>query len=71
MVNQSSLKSRSAPVYFSSFFSLLNEKVGVDFTASNGDPRTNQSLHYLDPNQPNEYVKALVAVGEVCQDYDS
>uniref|UniRef100_A0AAY4D368 Copine-4 n=1 Tax=Denticeps clupeoides TaxID=299321 RepID=A0AAY4D368_9TELE len=29
------------------------------------------SLHYIHPYQPNEYLKALVAVGEICQDYDS
>uniref|UniRef100_A0A8C2AWW1 Copine IVa n=1 Tax=Cyprinus carpio TaxID=7962 RepID=A0A8C2AWW1_CYPCA len=46
-------------------------KVAIDFTASNGDPRNSCSLHYIHPYQPNEYLKALVAVGEICQDYDS
>ncbi|XP_020606001.1 copine-7-like [Orbicella faveolata] len=46
-------------------------QVGIDFTASNGDPNHPQSLHYMNPYEPNEYVKALVAVGEVCQDYDT
>ncbi|XP_062842094.1 copine-4 [Trichomycterus rosablanca] len=45
--------------------------VAVDFTASNGDPRNSCSLHYIHPYRPNEYLKALVAVGEICQDYDS
>ncbi|XP_012670190.1 copine-7 [Clupea harengus] len=45
--------------------------VAVDFTASNGDPRNSCSLHYINPYQPNEYLKALIAVGEICQDYDS
>nr|XP_058962949.1 copine-3-like isoform X1 [Pocillopora verrucosa] len=49
----------------------INFTVGIDFTASNGDPRNAQSLHYLHSHEPNEYVKALVAVGEVCQDYDT
>ncbi|NWX93649.1 CPNE7 protein, partial [Nothoprocta pentlandii] len=44
--------------------------VAIDFTASNGDPRNSCSLHYINPYQPNEYLKALVAVGEICQDYD-
>uniref|UniRef100_A0A3B5MVX5 C2 domain-containing protein n=1 Tax=Xiphophorus couchianus TaxID=32473 RepID=A0A3B5MVX5_9TELE len=44
--------------------------VAIDFTASNGDPRNSCSLHYIHPFQPNEYLKALVAVGEICQDYD-
>ncbi|XP_069051342.1 copine-4 isoform X4 [Lepisosteus oculatus] len=46
-------------------------QVAIDFTASNGDPRNSCSLHYIHPYQPNEYLKALVAVGEICQDYDS
>ncbi|KAM7373081.1 hypothetical protein PAMP_007961 [Pampus punctatissimus] len=51
---------------------ILNHcKVAIDFTASNGDPRNSCSLHYIHPYQPNEYLKALVAVGEICQDYDS
>ncbi|XP_054426244.1 copine-7 [Pteronotus mesoamericanus] len=45
--------------------------VAIDFTASNGDPQNSCSLHYIHPFQPNEYLQALVAVGEVCQDYDS
>lgn len=45
-------------------------QVAIDFTASNGDPRNSCSLHYINPYQPNEYLKALVAVGEICQDYD-
>lgn len=45
-------------------------QVAIDFTASNGDPRNSCSLHYIHPFQPNEYLKALVAIGEICQDYD-
>ncbi|XP_045149807.1 copine-7 isoform X2 [Echinops telfairi] len=50
---------------------LSHLKVAIDFTASNGDPRNSCSLHYINPYQPNEYLQALVAVGEICQDYDS
>ncbi|XP_078295291.1 copine-7 isoform X5 [Panthera onca] len=50
---------------------LADLKVAIDFTASNGDPRNSCSLHYINPFQPNEYLQALVAVGEICQDYDS
>ncbi|EDV19307.1 uncharacterized protein TRIADDRAFT_33766 [Trichoplax adhaerens] len=49
----------------------INFTVGIDFTASNGDPRKSNSLHYNRPGKPNAYMKALVAVGEVCQEYDS
>ncbi|VDI75783.1 Hypothetical predicted protein [Mytilus galloprovincialis] len=49
----------------------VNFTVGVDFTASNGDPKTANSLHYINPYQPNEYQQAIQAVGAVCQDYDT
>uniref|UniRef100_A0AAQ5ZKM3 C2 domain-containing protein n=1 Tax=Amphiprion ocellaris TaxID=80972 RepID=A0AAQ5ZKM3_AMPOC len=47
------------------FLSVIS--VAIDFTASNGDPRNSCSLHYIHPYQPNEYLKALVAVGEIYQ----
>ncbi|XP_031572817.1 copine-3-like [Actinia tenebrosa] len=49
----------------------LNFSVGVDFTLSNGDPTEPHSLHYMKQNKPNEYIKALTSVGEICQDYDT
>uniref|UniRef100_A0A3Q3KHB5 Copine-3 n=1 Tax=Monopterus albus TaxID=43700 RepID=A0A3Q3KHB5_MONAL len=45
--------------------------VGIDFTGSNGDPRSPQSLHYLSPDGLNEYLSALWSVGQVVQDYDT
>lgn len=48
----------------------LNFTVAIDFTASNGDPRSPDSLHYFNPSQPNHYARALHAVGEIIQDYD-
>ncbi|XP_072306591.1 copine-3-like isoform X2 [Eucyclogobius newberryi] len=49
----------------------LNFTIAIDFTGSNGDPRTPQSLHYIDPRGYNEYLAAIWAVGNVVQDYDS
>ncbi|XP_029150928.1 protein BONZAI 1 isoform X1 [Arachis hypogaea] len=50
----------------------LNFMVAVDFTASNGNPRLPDSLHYLDPSgRQNAYQRAIVEVGEVIQFYDS
>lgn len=49
----------------------LNFTVGIDFTASNGEPEQATSLHYMNPYAPNEYMQALTAVGEIIQDYDS
>ncbi|XP_032242056.1 copine-8 isoform X2 [Nematostella vectensis] len=45
--------------------------VAIDFTASNGNPQNSNSLHFLNPYEPNQYVKALTSVGAICQDYDS
>jgi len=36
-----------------------------------GDPRNVNSLHYISPNEDNQYLKALTAVGNICQDYDT
>nr|XP_023401817.1 copine-3 [Loxodonta africana] len=49
----------------------LNFTVGVDFTGSNGDPRSPDSLHYISPDGVNEYLTAIWSVGLVIQDYDA
>lgn len=49
----------------------MNFTIGIDFTGSNGDPRTRESLHYINPEGFNEYLTAIWAVGNVIQDYDS
>jgi len=49
----------------------MNFTVAIDFTASNGDPRSPQSLHHINPHQMNMYARALHSVGEIIQDYDS
>ncbi|XP_061458522.1 copine-3 isoform X1 [Rhineura floridana] len=49
----------------------LNFTVGIDFTGSNGDPRSPDSLHYISPNGVNEYLTAIWSVGMVIQDYDT
>uniref|UniRef100_A0A8C4X6T0 Copine-3 n=1 Tax=Erpetoichthys calabaricus TaxID=27687 RepID=A0A8C4X6T0_ERPCA len=45
--------------------------VGIDFTASNGNPRDPTSLHYINPMGTNEYLAAIWAVGQIIQDYDT
>lgn len=64
------LKNGHAPSDWMKTDQLFCQQVAIDFTASNGDPRNSCSLHYIHPFQPNEYLKALVAVGDICQDYD-
>uniref|UniRef100_A0A3B4BA48 C2 domain-containing protein n=1 Tax=Periophthalmus magnuspinnatus TaxID=409849 RepID=A0A3B4BA48_9GOBI len=49
----------------------INFTVGIDFTGSNGDPRSPQSLHYMSPDGLNQYLTALWSVGQVIQHYDS
>ncbi|KAM6583971.1 hypothetical protein CsatB_010973 [Cannabis sativa] len=50
----------------------LNFMVAIDFTASNGNPRLPDSLHYIDPSgRPNAYQRAIIEVGEVVQFYDT
>ncbi|KAG7021369.1 Protein BONZAI 1 [Cucurbita argyrosperma subsp. argyrosperma] len=50
----------------------MNFMVAVDFTASNGNPRLPDSLHFIDPSgRPNSYQQAIIEVGEVLQFYDS
>uniref|UniRef100_A0A672HDP9 Copine-3 n=1 Tax=Salarias fasciatus TaxID=181472 RepID=A0A672HDP9_SALFA len=49
----------------------INFTIAIDFTGSNGDPSTPQSLHYINPDGYNEYLAAIWAVGNVIQDYDS
>lgn len=56
--------------YISSGFE-LNFMVAVDFTASNGNPRNPDSLHYIGPTgRLNAYQQAIMEVGEVVQFYD-
>jgi hypothetical protein len=49
----------------------INLVVAIDYTASNGNPAYPTSLHYVNPYEPNEYMKAIRAVGDVLAAYDS
>lgn len=53
-----------------SFFPASRDQIAIDFTGSNGDPRSPSSLHYINPQGFNEYLAAIWAVGNVIQDYD-
>ncbi|CAM8923552.1 unnamed protein product [Rhodiola kirilowii] len=57
--------------YISSGFE-LNFMVAVDFTGSNGNPRSPTSLHYIDASgRLNAYQQAITEVGDVIQFYDA
>ncbi|XP_033106485.1 copine-5-like [Anneissia japonica] len=49
----------------------VNFTVAIDFTASNGAPSQANSLHYISGNRINAYEQAIMAVGQILQDYDS
>ena len=49
----------------------MNFVVAIDYTGSNGDPSRPDSLHYNNPQVPNQYVQAIRAVGEIIEDYDT
>ncbi|KAA0203883.1 hypothetical protein HAZT_HAZT009624 [Hyalella azteca] len=52
----------------------LNAFIAIDFTASNGNPQSPDSLHHIDvtnSGKQNQYQRAIQAVGEIIEDYDS
>lgn len=49
----------------------INLAVSIDFTGSNGNPASPSSLHFMNPNQPNQYLQAIMSVGEILIEYDT
>merc|ERR1712096_295737 len=45
--------------------------ISIDFTASNGNPMSPESLHHFMPNGMNQYEMAIQSVGRIIEDYDS
>ena len=43
----------------------------IDFTTSNGDPTSPDSLHHITPNGMNQYELAIESVGTIMEGYDS
>ena len=48
----------------------MNFVVAIDFTGSNGDPRLPSSLHYIHPNNPNQYSQAIRVKSHFCTSSD-
>lgn len=48
----------------------LNFICAIDYTGSNGIPSQPSSLHYINPNQMNQYQRAIWSVGEILINYD-
>lgn len=49
----------------------LNMMVAIDFTGSNGSPHLPNSLHYMNPNTPNQYQQAIHSIAQILMNYDS
>eukprot|EP01083_Nonionella_stella_P084779 234765_1 len=50
----------------------LQLTVAIDFTGSNGDPRSKKSLHYMGPpHYESQYMKVIKSVGRVLEPYDA
>lgn len=49
----------------------INIAFSIDFTGSNGQPQDPRSLHHYNPTVPNHYIRAMLAVSNVVQEYDS
>jgi len=45
----------------------LEFAVSIDFTASNGNPRSPSSRHYIDQFYLNQYELAIKSVLEICE----
>jgi len=48
----------------------MNMVVAIDFTASNGMPSNEHSLHHVNPDRPNQYEMAITSVGSILSYYD-
>ena len=48
----------------------LQFMVAIDFTESNGDIYSPNSLHFQDTHSPNEYLRCISAIGEILQIYN-
>lgn len=45
--------------------------IAIDFTGSNGTPTSPNSLHFMNPMNPNQYQIAIQAVAQILLNYDS
>lgn len=48
----------------------INLYIGIDYTASNGDPLSSKSLHYINSLEPNPYERAIRNCGNIVAYYD-
>lgn len=48
----------------------INLVIGIDFTASNGSPHEQKSLHFCNSAEPNFYERAIISCGNILNYYD-
>ena len=48
----------------------INLTIGIDYTGSNGNPNSPDSLHYIGTNELNSYEKAIKSCGNIVAYYD-
>ena len=44
--------------------------IGIDFTVNNGNYADEDSLHYIKPNELNDYEKAISSCGKIAGSFD-
>ena len=49
----------------------ISFSIAIDFTGSNGEYSDPSSLHHLNPNNPNQYERAIWEVGTILEAYDT
>ena len=49
----------------------LSLSIAIDYTGSNGEYSDSNSLHHLNPSNPNQYERAILEVGTILEAYDN
>ena len=71
------LKSKSKIIKNYSFIDFIKSGfqigliIGIDYTSSNGDPENENSLHYINNKNPNDYEKCILTIGNIISNYNN
>ena len=70
------LKSKSKLIKNYSFIDFIKNGIqigliiGIDYTSSNGNPENEDSLHYINDKNPNDYEKCILSIGNIISNYN-
>ena len=70
------LKSKSKLIKNYSFVDFIKNGIqidliiGIDYTSSNGNPENEDSLHYINDKNPNDYEKCILSIGNIISNYN-